>query len=66
MTARSPSAIFLGGSVEDSAELRAQFDLLMEAKPREMPLAEAMRQAGDLLEAAVARHADALRALSRR
>ena len=56
----------VGGSVEDSAELRAQFDLLVEAKPREMPLAEAMRQAGDLLEAAVARHADALRALSRR
>jgi glycerate kinase len=54
----------VAGSVDDSAGLRAQFDLLIGIKPATMPLDEAMRRTGELLESAVAAHAAPLRALS--
>ena len=54
----------VAGSVDDSDALRAQFDLLIGIKPAEMPLDEAMRRTGELLESAVRAHAAPLRALS--
>ncbi|MFZ9991603.1 MAG: glycerate kinase [Opitutales bacterium] len=54
----------VAGSVDDSAGLRAQFDLLIGIKPAAMPLDEAMRRTGELIEAAVPAHAAALRALN--
>jgi glycerate 2-kinase len=54
----------VAGSVDDSDTLRAQFDLLIGIKPAEMPLDEAMRRTGELLESAVRAHAAPLRALS--
>ena len=54
----------VAGSVDDSAALRAQFDLLIAIKPAAMPLDEAMRRTGELIEAAVSAHAAPLRALS--
>jgi glycerate kinase len=54
----------VAGSVDDSAGLRAQFDLLIGIKPATMPLDEAMRRTGELLESAVTVHAAPLRALS--
>jgi glycerate kinase len=54
----------VAGSVDDSAALRAQFDLLIAIKPESMPLAEAMRRTGELIESAVRAHAAPLRALS--
>ena len=54
----------VAGSVDDSDALRAQFDLLIGIKPAEMPLEEAMRRTGELLESAVRAHAAPLRALS--
>jgi glycerate kinase len=54
----------VAGSVDDSAALRAQFDLLIAIKPAAMPLDEAMRRTGELIEAAVSAHATPLRALS--
>jgi len=54
----------VAGSVDDSAALRAQFDLLIPIKPAKMPLDEAMRRTGELIEIAVRAHAGPLRALS--
>lgn len=54
----------VAGSVDDSAALRAQFDLLIPIKPPAMPLDEAMRRTGELIESAVNAHAAPLRALS--
>jgi len=54
----------VAGSVDDSAGLRAQFDLLIGVKPAAMPLDEAMRRTGELIESAVRAHAAPLRALS--
>jgi glycerate kinase len=54
----------VAGSVDDSAGLRAQFDLLIGIKPATMPLDEAMRRTGELIESAVAAHAAPLRALN--
>lgn len=54
----------VAGSVADSAALRTQFDLLIGIKPAAMPLAEAMRRTGELIECAVRAHAAPLRALS--
>jgi glycerate kinase len=54
----------IAGSVDDSAALRAQFDLLIAIKPAAMPLDEAMRRTGELIESAVRAHAAPLRALS--
>ena len=54
----------VAGSVDDSAALRAQFDLLIPIKPAAMPLDEAMRRTGELIETAVRAHAAPLRALS--
>ncbi len=54
----------VAGSIDDSAALRAQFDLLIAVKPVEMPLAEAMRRTGELIESAVCAHAAPLRGLS--
>ena len=54
----------VAGSVDDSPALRAQFDLLIGIKPATMPLDEAMRRTGELLESAVHAHAAELRALS--
>ncbi|MFM2382892.1 MAG: hypothetical protein RL515_879, partial [Verrucomicrobiota bacterium] len=54
----------VAGSVDDSAGLRAQFDLLIGIKPATMALDEAMRRTGELLESAVAAHAAPLRGLS--
>jgi len=54
----------VAGSVDDSAALRAQFDLLIPIKPATMPLAEAMRRTGELIETAVRAQAAPLRDLS--
>ena len=54
----------VAGSVDDSAALRAQFDLLIAIKPAAMPLDEAMRRTGELIESAVRAHAGPLRELS--
>ena len=54
----------VAGSVDDSAALRAQFDRLIAIKPAAMPLDEAMRRTGELIESAVRAHAAPLRALS--
>jgi glycerate kinase len=54
----------VAGSVDESAGLRAQFDLLIGIKPAAMPLDEAMRRTGELLESAVRAHAAPLRALN--
>ena len=54
----------VAGSVDDSPALRAQFDLLIGIKPATMPLDEAMRRTGELLESALRAHAAELRALS--
>jgi len=54
----------VAGSIDDSAALRAQFDLLIAIKPVEMPLAESMRRTGELIESAVRAHAAPLRRLS--
>jgi glycerate kinase len=54
----------VAGSVDDSPALRAQFDLLIGIKPATMPLDEAMRRTGELLESAMRAHAAELRALS--
>ena len=54
----------VAGSVDDSAGLRAQFDLLIGIKPAAMPLDEAMRRTGELIESAVSAHAAPLRALN--
>ena len=54
----------VAGSIDGSAALRAQFDLLIPVKPLTMPLPEAMRRTGELLESAVRAHAEPLRALS--
>jgi glycerate kinase len=56
--------IGVAGSVDDSAALRAQFDLLIAIKPAPMPLDEAMRRTGELIESALRAHAAPLRALS--
>jgi hypothetical protein len=55
---------FGNDSIDDSAALRAQFDHLIAIKPAEMPLDEAMRRTGELIEVAVRAHAAPLRALS--
>ena len=54
----------VAGTVDDSDALRAQFDLLIPIKPPGMPLDEAMRRTGELIESAVCAQAAALRALS--
>ena len=54
----------VAGSIDESSALRAQFDLLIAIKPVEMPLAEAMRRTGELIESAVRAHATQLRGLS--
>jgi glycerate kinase len=54
----------IAGSIDDSGALRAQFDLLIPVKPAAMPLDEAMRRTGELIESAVRAHAAPLRALS--
>ncbi len=54
----------VAGSVDDSAGLRAQFALLVGIKPAAMPLDEAMRRTGELIESAVRAHAAPLRALN--
>jgi glycerate kinase len=54
----------IAGSVDDSSALRAQFDHLLAIKPATMPLDEAMRRTGELIEAAVRAHVAPLRALS--
>jgi glycerate kinase len=63
--ARGKPIVGVAGAVADSAELRAQFDLLFGIKPAEMPLAEAMARTAELLGAAVRAHAAELRALPR-
>lgn len=55
----------IGGVIEDNPTLRASFDLLLAAKPSEMPIPEAIARASELLEETVARHADSLTALVR-
>ena len=54
----------VAGSVDDSAALRAQFDLLIPIKPAAMPLDEAMRRTGELIEDALRAHVGPLRDLS--
>ena len=54
----------VAGSVDGSSALRAQFDLLIGIKPADMPLDEAMRRTGELIESAVRDRSASLRALS--
>jgi glycerate kinase len=54
----------VAGSIDDSAALRTQFDLLIAIKPAAMPLDEAMRRTGELIESAMCAHASPLCALS--
>jgi glycerate kinase len=54
----------IAGSIDDSAALRVQFDLLIPIKPAAMPLDEAMRRTGELIEDALRAHVVPLRALS--
>jgi glycerate kinase len=56
--------IGIAGSIDDSPELRARFELLFAVKPAEMALPEAMRRTGELIEAAVRREAAAIRRLA--
>jgi glycerate kinase len=56
--------IGVAGSVDDSSALCAQFDLLIAIKPAAMPLDEAMRRTGELIEDALRAHVSPLRALS--
>ncbi|MBL9178585.1 MAG: glycerate kinase [Verrucomicrobiaceae bacterium] len=58
-----PVAVF-AGAIEAEDQLRPRFDLLCAIKPQDMPLAEAMRRGPELLEAAVLRQVNALRALA--
>lgn len=55
----------IGGVIQDNPTLRASFDLLLAAKPPDMPIPEAIARAADLLEETVARHVDSLTALVR-
>ena len=45
--------IGVGGLIDDSEELRCRFDALVQAKPAEVPIPEAIRRAAELLESAV-------------
>ena len=56
--------IGVAGAVDDSSALCAQFDLLIAIKPAAMPLDEAMRRTGELIEDALRAHVSPLRALS--
>ena len=56
--------IGVAGSVDDSSALRAQFDLLIAIKPAAMPLDEAMRRTGELIEDALSAHVSQVRDLS--
>jgi glycerate kinase len=51
------------GAIDESPALRAHFDFAHAIKPAEMPLAEAIARAGELLEAAVLRAVPEIRAL---
>ena len=62
--AHGKPVVGVAGSVDDSAALREQFDLLIGIKPAGMPLPEAMRRTGELIESAIRAHATPLRALS--
>jgi glycerate 2-kinase len=59
--AQGKPIIGIGGSVEDSAEVRARFDLTIASKPPEMELSEAIRRGASLLEESVAPHAASIR-----
>jgi glycerate kinase len=50
----------VAGSVESSAELHSQFDLLIGIKPDDMPLEEAMRRTPELISRAIQDHRAAL------
>jgi len=51
------------GAIDDSPALRAHFDLAHAIKPADMPLAEAIARAAELLEAAVLKAVPEIRAL---
>lgn len=51
------------GAIDDSPALRAHFDLAQAIKPADMPLAEAISRAEELLEAAVLKAVPEIRAL---
>jgi len=63
--AQGKPVLGIAGAVADSAELRAQFDLLLAIKPAAMPLAEAMARTADLLTGTIRAHGAELRALRR-
>ncbi len=50
----------VAGSIETSAELHSQFDLLIGIKPDDMPLEEAMRRTSELINRAIQDHRTAL------
>ena len=56
----------LAGSVEDAPEVAAAFDLVAAISPSDLPLAEAMRRAGELLARAATGHAEAIARLAAR
>lgn len=55
--------VAFAGAIDDSPALRAHFDLAHAIKPAEMPLAEAIARAEELLEAAVLQAVPEIRAL---
>ena len=55
----------IGGIIEESEALAAQFDLLIQVKPPGMSMAEAINQAAELLEECVARNASAIMELAK-
>ncbi len=52
--------VAVAGSAQDSAAVRAAFDLTVSVKPPDMPLEEAMRRTEELVESAVAAQASAI------
>ncbi len=58
--------IGIGGIVEENEVLRSQFDGLLEIKPPGLPVEEAIRRAGELLEEAVAQRAEWLKTIASR
>ncbi len=53
----------VGGLVESRRELLAKFDAIWQAKPEDMPVAEALSRAAELLEDCAARNAESIGAL---
>ncbi len=64
--ARRHGAKVLGiaGGIQDRDELMQHFDLLVQTRPEDMPLEEAIQRGASLIEESLARHAAAIRELA--